>query len=145
MNNTPLDQNFDFQGKPNPTKNIYDANPSWALLVTYDFTSDSELLALIDALTDAQIPHHVMDKSTGLVNPLLSGQKGAVQLYVAQNRWDDAVTLYQNTHKVTQEVYDEENNRTKNDKWYWIKMVARIVLLAFLLKSVFNIYSIVNG
>ena len=145
MNNTPLDQDFDFQNTPNPDKNLYDANPIWALLVTYDFASDSELLALTDALTDAQIPYHVMDKSTGLVNPLLSGQKGAVQLYVVQNKWDDAVELYKNTHKITQQVYDDENTRTKNDKWYWVKMLVRIVLLAFLLKSVFNIYSIVNG
>ena len=145
MNNTPLDQNFDFQGTPNPDKTLYDANQNWALLVTYDFTSDAELLTLIDALNNAQIPNHVMDKSTGLVNPLLSGQKGAVQLYVAQSKWDDAVTLYQNTHKVTQEVYDEENTKTQNDKWYWIKMLVRIVLVAFLLKSVFNIYNIVNG
>ena len=145
MNNTPLDQDFDFQNTPNPDKTLYDANQNWALLVTYDFTSDAELLTLTDALKEAEIPNHVMDKSTGLVNPLLSGQKGAVQLYVAQNRWDEAMELYSSTHKVTQQIYDEEDAKTKNDKWYWIKMLVRIVLIAFLLKSVYNIYSIVNG
>ena len=117
MNNTPLDQNFDFQSTPNHDKKLYDANPNWALLVTYDFSSDSELLMLTDALNEAEIPNHVMDKSTGLVNPMLSGQKGAVQLYVAQNKWDEAMELYNSTHKVTQQVYDEENAKTKIDKW----------------------------
>ena len=131
MRENPLDQDYNF--------NIYSADKSnWALLVTYNFTSDAELLMLQDTLEEAEIPCYIMDKSTGLVNPMLSGQKGAVQLYVAQENLAEAQEIYQKTHKIAQEIYDKEE---KNDKWKWARLIIRIFLaffiLNFILKAIF--------
>jgi hypothetical protein len=121
MNQQPLDQDYQFN------------KPEWALLVTYNFTSDAELLMLQDTLTEAEIPNYIMDKSTGLVNPMLSGRKGAVQLYVTQDKLVEAQEIYQKTHQVSEEIYDKEE---KNDNWRWARIVVRVLLAIFLLNFI---------
>jgi tetratricopeptide (TPR) repeat protein len=129
MNETPLDQLDDFSSYNSNNYNY------WALLVTYNYVYDAELLMLKDALDEVEIPNHVLDKSTGLVNPMLSGQKGAVQLYVAQDRLEEAQEIYTKTHQIAQEIYDKEE---KNDKWKWVRTLIFVFLALYLLGLIFS-------
>jgi hypothetical protein len=121
-----------------------DSNSSWALLSSYDFAFDSELLMLTEALTEAEINNHTMDKSGGAINPMLSGNNGHVQLYVDKNKWKEAQQILKNQRVTSNEVFDSSNKDFHRPTWIYVVV---FILLAFFLvqnfqKLIYIIHSI---
>lgn len=112
-----------------------DSDSAWALLSSYDFAFDSELLMLTEALDEANIQHHTMDKSGGAINPMMSGNNGNVQLYVDKNEWEAAQQIYQKLRVTSNEVYDTANKEFHRPTWMYVVV---FLLLAFFIAQNFR-------
>ncbi len=120
MNSTPLDF-----FEPGYSKPKY----QWKMLTSFTFPSDPELLILMSELQKAEIPNHLLDKSNGAITPIMTGEKGGLQLFIDQNRWDEALEILKTQRSLATEIYDKTNDSPKRSMASVIMLIAIILLV----------------
>jgi hypothetical protein len=120
MNTTPLDF---FELNKQTSKH------EWKMLTSFTFPSDPELLMLMNELDKAGIPNHLLDKSNGAIAPIMTGEKGGLQVYINENHWQEAVAILKSQRSVATEIYDKTDDTPKRSVASIIMLIAILLLL----------------